>query len=48
MPEKENNAPSEDGTLYVVRAGAFKEKTNADKRVSDLKNAGFEAYVKKE
>ena len=47
-PEKENNAPSKDETLYVVRAGAFKEKANADKRVSDLKNASFEAYVKKE
>ena len=41
-PEKENNAPSKDETLYVVRAGAFKEKANADKRVSDLKNAGNE------
>ena len=48
VPEKENNAPSEDGTLYVVRAGAFKDKANADRRVSDLKKAGFEAYVKKE
>lgn len=48
VPEKENNVPSEDGTLYVVRAGAFKDKANADRRVSDLKKAGFEAYVKKE
>ena len=47
-PEKENNAPSQDGTLYVVRCGAFKERANADKRVSDLKKAGFDAYIKKE
>ncbi|MBO5895795.1 MAG: N-acetylmuramoyl-L-alanine amidase [Clostridia bacterium] len=47
-PEKENNAPAKDGTLYVVRCGAFKEKANAEKRVSDLKKAGFEAYIKKE
>lgn len=47
-PKKENNAPSEDGTLYVVRAGAFKDKANADNRVKALKKAGFEAYVKKE
>ncbi len=46
--EKENNAPSDDGTLYVVRAGAFNEKVNADERVSALRKAGFEAYVKKE
>lgn len=47
-PEKENNAPSVDGTLYVVRAGAFKDKANADKRVAELKKAGFEAYINKE
>lgn len=47
-PAKENNAPSDDGTLYVVRAGAFKVKDNAEKRVAALKKAGFEAYIKKE
>ena len=47
-PEKENNAPSKDETLYVVRAGAFKDEANAKKRVGDLIEAGFEAYVKKE
>ncbi len=47
-PAKENSAPSDDGTLYVVRAGAFKVKANAEKRVADLKKAGFEAYIKKE
>ncbi len=47
-PGKENNAPSTDGTLYVVRTGAFKEKANAEKRVKELQKAGFEAYVNKE
>ena len=47
-PKKENNTSSSDGALYVVRAGAFKDKANADKRVADLKKAGFDAYVKKE
>lgn len=47
-PKKESNTTSTDGTLYVVRAGAFKDKANADNRVKALKKAGFEAYVKKE
>lgn len=47
-PKKESNTTSTDGTLYVVRAGAFKDKANADERVKALKKAGFEAYVKKE
>ena len=48
VPEKENNAPSVDEALYVVKAGAFKEKANADARVKALNKAGFEAYVQKE
>ncbi len=48
VPEKENNAPSTDETLYVVKAGAFKNEANARKRVNDLRNAGFDAYIKKE
>lgn len=48
VPEKENNAPSVDEALYVVKAGAFKEKVNADARVKALNKAGFEAYVQKE
>lgn len=30
---------------YVVQAGAFTEKKNAEKRVSELKKAGFNAFI---
>ncbi len=43
--EKENNAPSEDGTLYSVQVGAFSSKKNADNYVKQLKKAGFDAFV---
>lgn len=48
VSEKVTNTTSTDGTLYVVRAGAFKDKVNAEKRVNDLKKAGFDSYIKKE
>lgn len=33
------------GKLYRVQVGAFKEKANADKLVSDLKKKGFDAFI---
>lgn len=45
QPETENKTPSNDDTMYIVKAGAFKERVNADKRVRELEKAGFEAYV---
>ncbi|MBE6795848.1 MAG: hypothetical protein E7533_04620 [Ruminococcaceae bacterium] len=45
--EKENNAPSGDGTLYSVQVGAFSSKKNADNYVKKLKKAGFDGYVVK-
>ena len=45
--ENKNNASSEDETLYVVQAGAFKDKKNAQKLQSELKKAGFEGFIAK-
>jgi N-acetylmuramoyl-L-alanine amidase len=39
-PKKE-----EENVLYKVQAGAFRERTGADKLVSDLKKAGFPATI---
>lgn len=33
------------GKLYVVQAGAFKDRNNAEDRVNALKKAGFEAFI---
>ena len=35
-------------TIYKVQTGAFKEKTNADNLVKDLKKAGYDAVVTKQ
>lgn len=43
--EKENNAPSQDGTLYTVQVGAFKSKKNAENYIEKLKKAGFTGFV---
>jgi N-acetylmuramoyl-L-alanine amidase len=45
QPETENKTPSNDDTMYIVKAGAFKARVNADERVRELEKAGFEAYV---
>ena len=45
--EKENNAPSQDGTLYVVQTGAFKSETNARNHLEKLKKAGFNGFITK-
>jgi N-acetylmuramoyl-L-alanine amidase len=45
--EKENNAPSGDGTLYSVQVGAFSSEKSAKNYVEKLKKAGFNGYVVK-
>lgn len=37
-------APSSD-TLYCVQVGAFRYKSNADKMLKQLKDAGFDGYI---
>lgn len=43
--EQKNNAPSKDGTLYIVQAGAFSVKKNAENHLGKLKKAGFEGFI---
>lgn len=43
--ENKNNASSSDETLYVVQAGAFKEKKNAQNLVNKLKKSGFNCFI---
>ena len=43
--KKENNASSEDETLYTVQVGAFKDKKNAESYIKKLKNAGFSGVI---
>ncbi len=45
--EKENNASSEDETLYSVQVGAFKNKKNAESYVEKLKKSGYEGIIVK-
>ncbi len=45
--QKENNASSEDETLYSVQVGAFRNKNNAESYVKKLNKAGFEGFVVK-
>ncbi len=45
--EKENNAPSGDGTLYSVQVGAFSSEKSAKNYVEKLKKAGFNGYIVK-
>ena len=44
MKKKEAEATKD--TLYIVQAGAFKNKANAEKLVEKLKTAGFDAVIK--
>lgn len=39
------STPSTDGTLYLVQAGAFKNKENADRQLEKIKAAGFDTYM---
>ena len=39
------SAPIKNGTLYVVQSGAFSSRTNAEKYLQNLKNAGFEGFI---
>ncbi|WP_317818780.1 SPOR domain-containing protein [Clostridium tetani] len=36
----------EDDKLYRVQVGAFKDKDNADKLRNELKNKGFNGFIK--
>lgn len=45
--EKENNASSENETLYKIQVGAFREKKNAEKYLKKLKEAGFDGFIVK-
>ena len=42
---KENNASSENETLYSVQVGAFRSKKNAEEYVKKLNKAGFEGII---
>ena len=44
---EKNNASSKDEALYIVQAGAFSKKANAEDYVKKLKKAGFEAIIVK-
>jgi N-acetylmuramoyl-L-alanine amidase len=35
----------ENGSIYQVVSGSFKDRENADKRVNELKSKGFESFV---
>ena len=42
-PEDEN--PGKETVLYCVQVGAFAKKGNAEKRLAELKAAGFDGYI---
>lgn len=42
--EKKTERPN-GGIYYRVITGSFKEKENTDKRVQELKNAGFDSFI---
>lgn len=44
-PQKENNAPSDDETLYTVQVGSFRVKKNAENYIKQLKKAGFDGFI---
>ena len=46
-PETEKTEVTEEGVLYVVQAGAYRVKAGADDMVQKLREAGFDAFVKK-
>lgn len=41
-PKQETNNPDK---IYRVQVGAFRDKTNAQKLVNDLKNKGYNAFI---
>ena len=45
--EEKNNTSSKDEVLYIVQAGSFKSKKNAQDYVERLKKAGFDAFIVK-
>lgn len=46
--EGENNNTATGDTLYLVQAGAYSVKANADSVLAKIKAAGFDAYIKSE
>lgn len=40
-------SPTEKNSLYLVQAGAFSQKANAEKLAAELKAKGFDAIIKK-
>lgn len=44
VPQNETPKPST-GVLYRVQTGAFKNKSNADKLLADVKSEGFDTYM---
>ena len=46
--EQPKSSNDNDGSLYKVQAGAYKNRENAEKLVQELKNKGFDAFIKKE
>ena len=45
LPKKKQ--PPEDKTLWIVQAGAFTKKENAEKRVEELKRHGIASFIKR-
>ncbi|TCT23402.1 N-acetylmuramoyl-L-alanine amidase [Melghiribacillus thermohalophilus] len=46
LQKKEKKTEQPNGEIYYrVITGSFKEKENADKRVQELKNAGFDSFI---
>lgn len=43
--DNNNNSVSNNGSLYCVQVGAFKEKENAEKLVKELYERGYETYI---
>lgn len=46
VEKNKNNASSEDETLYVVQAGVFKSRKNAEALADKLKKSGFDSVIK--
>lgn len=42
---KDKKTDVDERTLYRVVTGAFKERENAEKRIKDLKKAGFDSHI---
>lgn len=45
LKRKESDPEPKPGNLYIVQAGAFRDRKNAEVQVKALKEAGFEAFI---